>query len=312
MDKKIWKNITHYNGRAETTPFVFKGKKYILYNLTPMDEGLLEKGEPEKAVIVEADTDKKVCEVLKNHFFISAYVANDRCYCIGSDMRDCPGQWRAHRINIIWSDDMVNWSEPKCILDYPQGCVYNTATIFDGERYVMLFETDDRRYPIFTFRFLESRDMVNWTLMDKAIYGDKKYVGGPAMYFMPEDGKFYLTYVNEFINEETRGPNYDTCIARSKDLIEWEDGNRPILFPDYNHYPQPEKHPDVYEINTSDAEFIEEDGKVIVYYCGGNQLGVMDSAMAEYEGTMFQLFNEFFGKLERQPLAQEFIDRRKD
>jgi alpha-L-fucosidase len=158
----------------------------------------------------------------------------------------------------------------------------------------MLFETDDKRYKPFTFRFLESTDLVHWTLLDKPIYGDKKYVGGPALYYLHEDGFFYVTYVNEFINEETRAMNYDTCIARSMDLINWEEGTRPILFPDYNHRPFPRKHPAVFEINASDAEFIEKDGKVSVFYCGGNQQGVCDNATAEFNGSLLDLFHKFF------------------
>ena len=309
MDRKIWKNVEHFNGLGEATPFIFKGKKYVLHNLSPINEGDLPKGEAERAVIYEAETNRKVCEVLRDHYFISAYVANDRCFVFGSYTGNFPGHWRATKINVSWSDDLVHWSEPQCVIDYPTGCVYNTGTIFDGERYILLFETDDSRYPIFTFRFMESKDLIHWTLLDKAIYGDKKYVGGPALYYMPEDGMIYLTYVNEFVNEETRNVNYDTCIARSRNLIDWEEGDRPILFPDYDHRPQPEKHPDVYEINTSDAEFIEENGKVTVYYCGGNQLGVGDAAKAEYDGTLFQLFNEYFGTFEHQLTAQQILDR---
>ena len=311
MDRKIWKSVTHFDGIGEATPFEFKGKKYLLFNLSGINQEE-EKGNVDRAVIRELDTGNTLCEILPNHYFISAYVANGKCYCFGSYVGEHPGQWRAHKINMICSDDLIHWSEPKCILDYPLGCVYNTGTIFGGERYIMLFETDDRRFPIFTFRFLESKDLENWTLMDKAIYGDKKYVGGPAIYYIPEDKMIYITYVNEFINEETRQVNYDTCIARTRDLVHWEEGNRPILFPDYEHKPSPEKHPDVYEINASDAEFIEQDGKVIVYYCGGNQMGIGDAAKAEYEGTLAQLFQEFFKPYKRQPTAQEFLEMRKE
>lgn len=296
---------------GEATPFDFKGRKYLLFNLSCIsceDDHV----ETDRAIIKDMETGEVLCTILENHYFISAHVANGKCYCFGSYMGDNPGLWRAHRVNMICSEDLIHWSEPKCILNYEQGYVYNTATIFDGDRYLMLFETDDRRYPIFTFRFLESRDLENWTLMDKAIYGDKKYVGGPAMYYLPEDKMIYITYVNEFINEETRQPNYDTCIARTRDLIHWEEGCRPILFPDYSHQPQPEKHPEVYETNASDAEFIEKDGKVIVYYCGGNQLGVGDEASAEYEGTLVDLFHEFFKPYKLNPTAQEFLEQRKD
>ena len=53
-------------------------------------------------------------------------------------------------------------------------------------------------------------------------------------------------------------------------------------------------HPGIYERNASDAEFIETDGKVKVYYNGGNQLGLMDNQTAEYPGSLKMLFESFF------------------
>ena len=128
-------------------------------------------------------------------------------------------------------------------------------------------------------------------VLEKGWYKD---ASGPMIGTLKEDGFFYVTYVNEFVNEETRALNYDTCIARSMDLVTWEEGTRPILFPDYNHRPFPRKHPAVFEINASDAEFIEKDGKVNVFYCGGNQQGVCDNATAEFNGSLLDLFHKFF------------------
>ena len=64
--------------------------------------------------------------------------------------------------------------------------------------------------------------------------------------------------------------------------------------PDFNNRPDPEHFPEVYDVNASDAEFIEEDGKVKVFFIGGNQWGVSDNQVAEYNRTADQLFQEFF------------------
>lgn len=293
MDRSIWQNIRHYKHHiGETTPLIFKGKDYCLYNVSAIN-GAQPKGRPDHAVIVDRKTGKEVAHVLDEHYFIYAYVANGTCYCYGTYVGN-NGTWQGDNIAMTCSKDLHHWSEPLQVFKYPLGRIFNTAIAFDGKRYVMLFETDDKRYKPFTFRFLESTDLVHWNLLDKPIYGDKKYVGGPALYFLPKDGFFYVTYVNEFINEETRAMNYDTCIARSKDLVTWEEGTRPILFPDYNHRPFPRKHPAVFEINASDAEFIEKDSKVSVFYCGGNQQGVCDNATAEFNGSLLDLFHKFF------------------
>ena len=293
MDRKIWHDIKHFTSQiGETTPFVFKGRDYCLYNVSAIN-GAQEKGKADHAVIVDSATGKEMAHILDEYYFIYAYSFGGKCYCYGSKVGN-NGIWKATSIGMTASDDLVHWSEPVEIFSYPLGNIYNTAIAFDGKRHVMLFETNDKRYPPFTFRFLESTDLVHWKLLDKPIYGDKKYVGGPALYYMPQDGFFYVTYVNEFINEETRAMNYDTCIARSRDLVTWEEGIRPVLFPDYSHRPFPRKHPDVYEINASDAEFIEKEGKVTVHYCGGNQQGIADNATAEFDGTLHQLFSLFF------------------
>ena len=293
MDRTIWHHIRHFKSNiGETTPFSFNGRDVCLFNVSAIN-GAQPAGRPDHAVIVEKETNRELAHILDGHYFIYAYVANGKCYCYGSKV-GYNGTWAADTIDMTVSNDLIHWSEPTPIFHYPHGHLFNTAIAFDGKRYVMLFETNDKRFIPFTFRFLESTDLVHWTLLEKPIYGDKKYVGGPSLYYFPEDGYFYVTYVNQFKNEETRAWNYDTCIARSQNLIDWEEGSRPILFPDYNHRPFPRKHPDVYEINASDAEFIENNGKVTVFYCGGNQLGIADNACAEYDGTLLQLFHLFF------------------
>lgn len=279
---------------GEMTPFIFKGRDYRVENIMHLSPR--SRYHDDHFLIRDLERNRIVSIPLMNHFFGTAYVAGNICYCFALDYEEYPS-WQAYGIDMIRSSDLITWSRPQKIFTSPEPeHVFNNAVAFDGKRYVMLYETDAPPYPKYTFKFLESIDLVHWVPIPDAIYGDKKYVGGPAMYFIPEDGFFYVTYVNEFTNPETGELNYDTRITRTKNFTDWENApeNRPVLSPDYVHRPDPMHHPDVFEINASDAEFIEKNGKVTVYYCGGNQQGVADNKSAEFKGTLAELFQSFF------------------
>ncbi|NLF94119.1 MAG: hypothetical protein GX564_09550, partial [Oligosphaeraceae bacterium] len=250
-------------------------------------------GETDHSIIVDAASGKTIATVLPGHYFTSVYVHGGCCYCFAARL-ETPCGWRCHHIDVIQSQDLRHWSEPRPVVSCPDELLYNTAAVYDGRRHLLLYESDDAQYPKFTFKFLESADLVSWRPVEPALFGQSKYVGGPALYFLPSNGHYYLTYVNEFYNHQTGALNYNTRIARSRDLTYWEEGRRPVLEPDYEHQPDPVHHPEVYEINASDAEFVELDGKVEVYCCGGNQQGIGDAAMAEYQGTLETLLQSFF------------------
>ena len=107
---------------------------------------------------------------------------------------------------------------------------------------------------------------------------------------------YYVTYVDLFIHPVTLKLCFRTSITRSKDLIDWEEApeDRPVLLPDFSSRPDPEGHPDVWDVNASDAEFIQEEGQVRAYYNGSNQWGVSDNRTAVCPGTMRELFESFF------------------
>ncbi len=292
MRGKEWTNIQYFARSGEVTPFLFKGKEYYLQNLSAINHALAP-GTPDHSIIMDAETGELVAKILQQHYFSSAYVFANTCFCFAARLEN-DHNWNSQQINVIQSQDLIHWTTPEPIFSSKVERFCNTAVTFDGKRHLLLYETDDPNYPKYTFKFLESEDLISWRPVERAIFGQSKYVGGPALYYLPEDGLFYLTYVNEFINPETGALNYNTRIARSKDLIYWEEGRRPVIKPDYSHRPYPEQHPEVYEINASDAEFSEIRGKVKVYCCGGNQQGIGDSAVAEYQGTMKDLFQAFF------------------
>jgi hypothetical protein len=98
---------------------------------------------------------------------------------------------------------------------------------------------------------------------------------------------------------------YANCIARSKDLVNWEYSLlNPVLM--YDEYEDKKiASPFLTEkdraliaaaldINNSDMEICEFLGRTIIYYSWGDQLGHEFLAEACYEGTMKEFLQGFF------------------
>jgi len=299
--KSPWTNTTRLPSCDEMTPFLFKGKEYRLINRKNSaayqcyPAALPSKGIHDDHFIIRSISEDRIMSApLYNCYFASAFVHEDRVYCFCVDYELDRPWWTCRRLLMLSSDDLVTWTKPVIMLEAEDNeSLFNTDVVFDGEKFVMLYECDDPQYnPKFTFKFAVSQDLIHWTKVPGAVYGRKKYVGGPGMEFF--DGWYYVTYVNLFPNPENGRDNYDTRIARSRDLIHWEDApeGRSVLMPTYEHT-DPSR-PELLETNASDAEFLEKDGKVIVYWNGGNQENLGGALVSEYPGTLQALFESFF------------------
>lgn len=286
----IWTDIQYHAVGAESTPFLFRGREYYLLNLSPRHEDM-SSDIPEHAVIVDVESGKQGKPIFEGYYFISAYSdpRTDRVYCVASRVKN---GWKSHALDLIYSDDLEHWSDPVPVLEDYEGCVYNTGVTFDGERYVMLVEVRDVG-KAFGVKFLESTDMLHWKLIDGAVfYNTICYLGAGAIYYIPEQKYYYITYLDEMVHPESGQLRYATNIARSFDLKNWERGKKRVLEPDFSH--EVLDHPGIYEINASDAEFLELPGCVKAHSCGGNQLGAHDWFSCIYHGSMGELFAGFF------------------
>jgi alpha-L-fucosidase len=283
------------------TPFIFKEKEYRLINCKNKvaykcyPKALPSVGIHDDHFVIRNITDDRIMSApLYNCYFASAFIYNDRCYCFAIDYEFDRPWWTSRRLLMLSSDDLITWTKPQIVLEAEDTeSLFNTDVVFDGEKFVMLYENDDPKYnPKFTFKFAISNDLVHWEKVPNAVYGRDKYVGGPTMEFF--DGYYYVTYVNYFKNPKDGKDNYDTRITRSRDLITWEDApeGKSVLMPSYE-YPSAEK-PHLEETNASDAEFLEKNSKVYCYYNGGNQENLGGAYVAEYTGTLKQLFSSFF------------------
>lgn len=279
---------------AEATPFVLNNRLYTIENHPrffdfPGKEPQYLYHEDEIRVR-DVETNCITSVPLRDHYFGSGFVWNKRFYLFAGDYEGRQPWYKIRRIVMTSSADLVNWTKP-CVVIEAEGDenLFNTAICRGKDRFVMLYETDNRKWVPFTFVYCESDDLINWRRIPDAIYDKDKYVGGPALYH--EGGMYYTLYL-----QALKGDRFETRITRSTDLIHWEDApeERPFLTYDIDHRPDPEMHPDVYEVNVSDAELCYWKGKTIIYFYGGNQLGVGDLQTAEYHGTPRELFELFF------------------
>lgn len=284
---------------CEVTPFVFRDRLYLVENFKraedfpgmPLNEMFHEDG----FRIRDVEKDLVVSVPLLNHYFATAFVWDDKVYAFCGDYGWDRPWWHIQKYKMLCSEDLITWSRPEEVIQAdPDENLFNNSVCWDGNRFVMLIETDDPRWPKFTFKFYESTDLRSWSLVSNALYGTDKYVGGPAMYFC--GSHYYVLYLNhEGVNEN--GVNcYRTRVTRSKDLITWQDAPADRVFLDYDpaHEVNPEHYPGVMEANASDVELCQWQGKTLVYFNGGDQMNCGDVQLAECDGTIGELLPRFF------------------
>lgn len=280
--------ITH-----ELTPFVLNDRLYRVENhpryLDFQTDDPAFRFHEDEIRIRDVETGDILSAPLRNHYFGEGFLHGKRLYVFAGDYgADLP--WRQHRkIDMVYSDDLVRWSSPITVIESERGeLLFNTAVCRGPDRFVMLYETNDSRWPPFTFKYCESDDLVRWRRIPGAVYGTDKYVGGPALYHA--DGWYYTLYL-----QSLQGGMYETRIARSRDLARWQDApeGRAVLPVVPGHVPDP-GHPGVHELSASDAELCFWRGKTIVYFLSGNQQGVAGLEMAEFDGRPGELLAHYF------------------
>ncbi|MBP1583398.1 MAG: hypothetical protein J6866_05540 [Victivallales bacterium] len=288
----VHKRLNSATTPGEKTPFWFKGEIYRLDNIG--GDPLHQLGKTTRTCNIRRDADDKLIaeHIFPHHYFAFAFVWQDRCYCYAENDSN------QHHLDYIYSDDLVHWSQPQTVIDLTDlgQSIFNNSVTWDGKRFVMACETNDSSYPIFTPKFLESADLIHWKFIPNAMFVPDRYAGGPALYWNQNDGYYYFCYVDQVLHPTVHRLYYRNSISRSRDLINWQDPpeGRAIVVPDFNFRPFPDAYPDVYEFNTSDVEFIEDNGKLRIYFSGGNQLGVGDDQTAEREGTLLDTLSSFF------------------
>ena len=141
--------------------------------------------------------------------------------------------------------------------------------------------------------------MKTWEMMPfNTAYPKHRYCGGPCLKF--HNGYFYLFLVT--LLPLNRYTNY---LFRTKDFKKWEVGfYNPILMPSNEdkilsqRAVEKEKYEplmrDAFNINNSDIDFCEWQGKTYINYVMGNQKGTYYMCEAEYDGTPGEFLESYF------------------
>jgi alpha-L-fucosidase len=278
---------------VEVTPFVFEDKLYLMESWQKQWENPeAEDGSHftrDEVRIRDMAADRIVSTPLIGHGLAMTFVPEGRVYLFAGNW-GTEKKWHITEIVMTSSTDLKTWTEPQVVLTaQPDEKFFNVSVCKGRDSFVLLVETNEPKWPAFTFKYFTSDNLTEWTRVPDALYGVDKYVGGPALYF---EGDWYYTLYLQSLGKGS----YETRVARSKDLLTWIDApeGRPFV----TFQPENKVHPlrpaELREKNASDAEICYWQGKTIVYYTGGEQHYAGDLQYADFPGTPQELLEYYF------------------
>lgn len=289
------------NPLVEVTPFTFNDEFYLLENWQAHwglegsgngerfqdDQIRIRKIDPQ--VLPDLDKGEIVSVPLTGHGLGMAFVWEDRVYVFAGNWGE-EAKWRIREITMTSSGDLKTWTEPVTVLTCnPDERYFNVSVCRARDQFVMLVESNDPKWPAFTFKYFTSGNLTDWQPVEGGLYGVHKYVGGPALYYYGDT--YYTLYL-----QALDGGFYETRVTRSKDLVHWQDAPEERPFVTFN--PENKVHairpPEIRETNASDAEICEYRGTTYVFYTGGDQHVAGDLQWATYEGAPQSLLESFY------------------
>ena len=295
------KKLGYISPNGESTPCVWNGTLMRLENEDPSrcycaDATI-------RTIIRDCATNEVISRFGGECDFTSLYMEDGVVYVLGSLRGQQDTIW------IYESRDLINWSEPRVLLQRP-GWAYCNVCLTKGEDgYVLLLEADSRNVSpeiaqavghYYTYFFATSKDLVNWTHMElHKCYHPDRYSGAPWMTWC--DGWYYVINLIEM-----PGPIYTNYLSRTKDFDTWYLGKyNPILVPSQEDKlisPNAtglsdellEEIKTAYISSNADMDMCEFEGKTRIVYNAGNQLGFYYLAEAEYDGPMAEFLQRQF------------------
>lgn len=277
---------------VEATPVVFRGR---LYRFDYVRQGYAGNTTGDSYFrFVDHETGECSPGFAAGYHLGNVFAEDDTLYVTGTNI------WDGERVDLFVSRDMVNW-ETRPALNLPGWGIFNTSLCRAADHYVLMFEVgkppEIAGVP-FTARFAVSTDLRNWELTPpECTYSKDRYTAPHALRYL--DGWYYNFYL-----EALPGPAYDQRVVRSRDLITWEasplnpvleasDEDRVILNPSLTAAER-ERCATAVNINNSDIDFCEFEGRLIISYSWGNQLGVEHLAEAVYDGSLESFLQGYF------------------
>jgi pimeloyl-ACP methyl ester carboxylesterase len=273
---------------VETTPVVFGGK---LWRCEWVRDGYwANRRKTNYFRFIDHETGQATPPFADGHEFGSAFVHGGTIYVTGTQGRS--------RVNMFASRDLKSWETWPVIHDGRYG-IFNTSICQAGDEFVLMFEIDKPREEAgaaFTARFAKSRDRRAWTLTPpECNYAKDRYTAPHCLRWL--DGWFYNFYL-----EAHNG--YEMRVVRSRDLIHWEPSPlNPVLraSPEDKRIANPKltdaqraRIATAVNLNNSDIDFCEWQGRLVINYSWGNQQGIEHLAEAVYDGTEAQFLRGWF------------------
>jgi pimeloyl-ACP methyl ester carboxylesterase len=273
---------------VETTPVVFNGR---LYRFEWVREGYWNN---QRKTNYFRFLDRENGEVLppfaEGHEFGSAFVHDQAIYVTGTRGRGA--------VDVFSSRDLKHWESWPAIAEGRYG-IFNTSLCRAGEEFVLMFEIDrpvEEAGAPFTARFAKSRDLRNWTITPpECNYAKDRYTAPHCLRWL--EGWFYDFYLEAH-------DGYETRVVRSRDLAHWEPSP---LNPVLRASPEDKLIANVkldgdqrariahaVNLNNSDIDFCQWQGRLVINYSWGNQQGVEHLAEALYDGTEAQFLKGWF------------------
>ena len=280
---------------GEATPVVWNGRLMRLELCDPYKGTQVT--EEVHSLIRDAESGEIISRVAYGCYFQSGYLEGDTFYVLGVDSQ------QRDTIRIFESKDLIHWTGRQ-LLRNPGWVYYNTGLTKGLDGYVLLMESSEPRERIgepFTHVFATSPDLIHWTFLDPEIYSltRARYQGGPWLKYV--DGWYYAIAV-----EHLPCNIYTNYLFRSQDLKNWYVGKyNPLLMAsneDKKASPymwdisqeEYDRIQTAYNINNSDIDMCDWNGKTYIMYLCGNQLGNYWAADAVYDGTVKEFLEGFF------------------
>ena len=278
---------------VEATPFVWRGRLWRFEWVRPRYKANVLGGRSYYR-IVDVETGRWVGPSAEDHCFGCAFADGERVWVHG--VRRPAGEV----IDVFWSDDLNTWHQAEA-LRLPGWGIFNTSVCQGPEGFVMAFEIDRPReiagHP-FTTCFARSTDLVHWELLDPSryVYTRERYSACPTIRYV--NGWYYMVYL-----ERVRG-GWAPYIVRSRDLRDWRPSPfNPIMtwgpedkrIANEHLTPQQREHiAQAVNVNNSDVDLCEWQGRVVITYSWGNQHGTEFLAEAYFPGPLEKFLEAWF------------------
>lgn len=303
VKKPVVKKGTVAVGVVEATPVVWKDRLLRFEWVRDHDWGRVEGVTRDIGCyhFVDMETNEAGPDFALDHSFGCCHAEDGVMYVCG--VRQCRYPNSNNVLDVLWSEDLVNWQEKEAIR-FPEGThVYNNSICKGPDGYIMAIEIAGKTpWPAsgFTCVFAKSTNLLDWELLDMQThaYDKDRYTACPVIRYT--DGYYYIICL-----EKMPGYRWVPYIARSKDLVTFQLGHyNPVLW--FDNDDKLVSHPEWFtpemlenirtapNTNASDVDICEWNGKTVILYCWGSQSKREFLARAEYDGPMDEFLKSFF------------------